>query len=79
MNAVVCQFGVMFMPDKIAAYREAHRVLVATGRYLFNVWGRLADNPLSEVVSRAVEALFPEDPPRFFERTPFGILSAAGG
>lgn len=77
VNAVVCQFGVMFMPDKVAAHREAHRVLVAGGRYLFNVWGRLADNPLSEVVSRAVEALFPEDPPRFFERTPFGHFDAA--
>src|SRR4051812_27866669 len=25
--AVVCQFGAMFFPDKIAGFREAHRVL----------------------------------------------------
>ena len=40
-DAVVCQFGVMFFPDKPAAFREAHRVLKPGGRYLFNVWGAL--------------------------------------
>jgi ubiquinone/menaquinone biosynthesis C-methylase UbiE len=70
--AVVCQFGAMFFPDKVAAYREMRRVLVPGGRALFNVWGPLETNPLSLVVTKAVEALFPDDPPRFFERTPFG-------
>jgi ubiquinone/menaquinone biosynthesis C-methylase UbiE len=71
-QAVVCQFGVMFIPDKVLAYREAHRVLAPGGRYVFNVWGSLADNPVSKVVSDAVAELFPMDSPRFFERTPFG-------
>ena len=26
-DAVVCQFGVMFFPDKVAGFREARRVL----------------------------------------------------
>ena len=30
-DAVVCQFGVMFFPDRVAGYREARRVL-QTGR-----------------------------------------------
>ena len=34
--AVVCAFGVMFMPDKAAALREARRVLVKGGTLLFN-------------------------------------------
>ncbi len=72
VDAVVCQFGVMFLPDKVAAYREALRVLRPGGRYVFNVWGSLEDNEVSDVVTRAVAALFPNDPPRFFERTPFG-------
>jgi ubiquinone/menaquinone biosynthesis C-methylase UbiE len=37
--AVVCQFGLMFVPDKDAAFREARRVLVKDGLFAFNVWG----------------------------------------
>jgi len=76
-DAVVCQFGVMFMPDKGAAQREAARVLVPGGLYVFNVWDRLANNEVSLIVTRAVEALYPQDPPRFFERTPFGYFDPA--
>jgi ubiquinone/menaquinone biosynthesis C-methylase UbiE len=71
-GAVACQFGVMFFPDKIGAYREALRVLKPGGRFLFNVWGALDANPVSRVVSDTVAGFFPDDPPRFFERTPFG-------
>ena len=37
-DVVVCQFGVMFYPDKDRSYREVHRVLAPGGSYLFNVW-----------------------------------------
>ncbi|HEY0466293.1 MAG TPA: methyltransferase domain-containing protein [Polyangiaceae bacterium] len=76
-DAIVCQFGMMFVPDKSAAQREAARVLVPGGRFVFNVWDRLAKNELSEIVARAVENLYPQDPPRFIERTPFGYFDAA--
>jgi ubiquinone/menaquinone biosynthesis C-methylase UbiE len=76
-DAIVCQFGVMFLPDKRVGYREAWRVLRPGGRYLFNVWDRLERNEVSEIVARAVAALFPSDPPRFFERTPFGHFDVA--
>lgn len=71
-EAVVCQFGVMFLPDKQRGYREALRVLKPGGRFVFNVWGRLEDNEISHTVAQAVAALFPDNPPRFMERTPFG-------
>ena len=32
-DAVVCQFGVMFFPDRVAAYREARRVLKPNGNW----------------------------------------------
>jgi len=76
-DAIVCQFGMMFVPDKGAAQREAFRVLASGGRFVFNVWDRLANNEVSQIVTRAVESLFPHDPPRFFERTPFGYFDGA--
>ncbi len=71
-EAVVCQFGVMFLADKQQGYREALRVLKPGGRFVFNVWGRLEDYEISHTVAQAVAALFPDNPPRFVERTPFG-------
>ncbi|MEI9947484.1 MAG: methyltransferase domain-containing protein [Pseudomonadota bacterium] len=76
-DAIVCQFGMMFVPDKTAAQRDAARVLVPGGRFVFNVWDQLANNEVSQIVARAVEDLYPQDPPRFFERTPFGYFDAA--
>jgi ubiquinone/menaquinone biosynthesis C-methylase UbiE len=70
-DAVVCQFGVMFFPDKLTAYREAQRVLRPGGRFVFSVWDRLKENELSQIVSDAVAQLFPEDPPGFLARTPY--------
>jgi ubiquinone/menaquinone biosynthesis C-methylase UbiE len=75
-DAVVCQFGVMFVPDKLAGYREALRVLRPGGRYLFNVWDRLELNEVSLIATAAVAGLFPDDPPRFFARTPHGYADA---
>ena len=76
-DAVVCQFGVMFFPDKRAGYREALRVLAPGGRFLFNVWDRIEDNEISRVLTDAVAALFPADPPRFLARTPHGYHDVA--
>jgi ubiquinone/menaquinone biosynthesis C-methylase UbiE len=71
-DAVVCQFGVMFFPDKRAGFREALRVLKPGGRFVFNVWDRIEHNEAAQTVTDAVAALFPEDPPQFLARTPHG-------
>lgn len=71
-DAVVCQFGVMFFPDRPKAYAEARRVLRAGGLFLFNVWDRIEENEFADVVTTALKRLFPSDPPRFLARTPHG-------
>jgi ubiquinone/menaquinone biosynthesis C-methylase UbiE len=86
-DVVACQFGAMFFPDKISAYREARRVLKPGGYFFFNVWDRISENEFADVVTQALAALFPKDPPRFLARIPHGYndvnkireeLSAAG-
>jgi len=69
-DLIVCQFGVMFFPDKVASYREAVRVLRPGGRYIFNTWGTVAANPFSQVAHDATARFFPDDPPGFY-RVPF--------
>lgn len=70
-DVLVCQFGVMFFPDKAKAFAEARRVLAPGGHFLFNVWDRIEENEAADLVSRAVAALFPKDPPGFLARTPY--------
>ncbi len=71
-DAVVCQFGVMFFPDRVAGYAEARRVLKPGGSFLFNVWDHIEANEFAHVVTEAAAAVFPDDPPRFLARTPHG-------
>lgn len=71
-DAVVCQFGAMFFPEKGEAYAEVRRVLRAGGLFVFNVWDRIEENEFADTVTTALAALFPEDPPRFLARTPHG-------
>ena len=71
-DALVCQFGVMFFPDKPGAFAEARRVLKPGGLFLFNAWDRIGENEFADTVTSALQSLFPEDPPRFLARTPHG-------
>jgi len=71
-DAVVCQFGAMFFPDKARAYSEARRVLRRGGVFLFNVWDRIEENEFPDTVTQALATVFPADPPRFLARTPHG-------
>jgi SAM-dependent methyltransferase len=71
-DAVVCQFGVMFFPDKAKAFAEARRVLKPGGIFVFNVWDRIEANEFADVATKALGGLFPENPPRFMARVPHG-------
>jgi len=76
-DAVVCQFGVMFFPDKAKAFAEALRVLRPGGVFIFNVWDRIEENEFADTVTTALASVFPTDPPRFLARTPHGYHDRA--
>jgi len=76
-DVIVCQFGVMFFPDRVAAYREVRRVLRPGGSFLFNIWNSIESNEFADIVTVAVGDLHPEDPPLFLARTPHGHWSPA--
>ena len=69
-DLMVCQFGVMFFPDKPASFREAARVLKPGGRYLFNVFSAMQENPYSLIAYGVPAQFFPGEPPGFY-RVPF--------
>lgn len=70
-DLVLCQFGVMFFPDRVRANQEARRVLRPDGHYLLVSFDRLEMNPVPKAAGDAVDALFAHDPPGYMERGPF--------
>jgi len=60
-GAVVCGFGIMFVPDRQAMLREARRVLVKGGILLLSVWDRVEENPHALAGAEVIEAMFPGD------------------
>jgi SAM-dependent methyltransferase len=76
-DAVICQFGVMFFPEKQRAFAEARRVLRPGGVYIFNVWDRIEQNEFADAITAGLAAKYPADPPRFLPRTPYGYFDHA--
>ena len=76
-DLVVCQFGVMFYPDKVRGNAEARRVLRDGGTYLAVIWDELDRNPVSQTIWQALAEEFADDPPQFLRRMPFGYADPA--
>ena len=75
-DAVVCQFGLMFVPDQAAAVHEAYRVLSPGGQFLFNTWDDIAENDFCSVTQTTIRSFFEQEPPTFYE-IPFSLHDAA--
>lgn len=71
-DLVTCQFGVMFFPDKAAAFREMRRVLRPGGTVLFNTWATIDTHGFAAALRAGVERAFPDDPPTFMVAVPHG-------
>ena len=54
-NVVLCQQGLQFFPDRLAALREMYRVLVPGGRLGLSVWRPLRQNPYMAALGDALE------------------------
>lgn len=76
-DVVLCQFGAMFFPDRVRAYREALRVLTPGGVFFFSVWDGLDTNEFAAEVTDELAEMFPDDPPRFMARVPHGYHDIA--
>ncbi|HLQ67823.1 MAG TPA: methyltransferase domain-containing protein [Candidatus Limnocylindrales bacterium] len=75
-DVVVCQFGLMFAPDKEAALSEARRLLAPGGTYLMNVWDAIERNRFAAIANEVITSFFPADPPTFYQ-VPFSLNDQA--
>lgn len=71
-DALVCQFGHMFFPERNKAHAEAMRVIKPGGTYLFSTWGTMKENPFSEITHKVMAEVFEGDPPGFYA-VPFSL------
>ncbi len=75
-DTVVSQFGLMFLPDRLAGFREARRVLRPGGTFHASVWCALRENPVAAIADRVLSRMFDDDPPRFLH-VAYGSVDAA--
>lgn len=76
-DLIVCQYGVMFFPDKVQAMKEARRVLAPGGTYFFSIWDALEHNPIPRTAHETLAALLPTNPIPFLAKLPFGYSDRA--
>jgi ubiquinone/menaquinone biosynthesis C-methylase UbiE len=70
---IVCQFGVMFFPDKTKAFKEAYRALNEKGKFVFNTWGSLEENKRAGFIRDVLEDIFEEEAPDFLRKGPYSF------
>jgi SAM-dependent methyltransferase len=71
-DAIVCQFGVMFFPNKRAALAEMRRALAPAGTLLLSTWDGVTTHEFADALVAALERAFPQDPPSFVAAVPHG-------
>jgi ubiquinone/menaquinone biosynthesis C-methylase UbiE len=67
---IICQFGVMFFPDKEKSFREANRVLKTGGKYIFNTWESVEKNPRIDTMWKIIYEVFGKESPDFLQKGP---------
>lgn len=70
-DLIVCQFGLMFVPDKLTALKEIYRVLQPGGKLIFSTWAPIAINRAWLINNRVVNSFLGNKPTLIFEQGPF--------
>ncbi len=70
-DVVLCQFGVMFFPDRVRAHQESRRVLRPDGHYILVSFDRLEMNAVPKAAGDAVASVFPGGAADYMARGPF--------
>ena len=85
-DSVLCQFGLMFVPDKQIAVNEAFRVLNYEGKYIFNTWDKIENNFIYKIANEVTNSFFKEEPIPFwgipfsmYEPDEFSSLMSSAG
>lgn len=73
-DAVICQFGLMFLPDKQKGVNEAFSVLKPGGRFIFNTWDSMKNNPVYIIANDVTNSFFPDNPITFWN-VPFSMYN----
>ncbi len=73
-DAVICQFGMMFVPDKQKAVNEAYRVLKPGGRFVFSTWDSIEKSIITEISRDVLNSYFKDKPADFYS-VPFSMFS----
>ena len=73
-DAVLFQFGIMFIPDKQKAINDAYRVLKPGGKFIFNTWDSIQNNPIIKITQEVVNSFFDVDPVTFWD-IPFSMYN----
>lgn len=70
----MCQFGVMFLPDRVRGIHEARRVLRPGGTLAYTVWDRIETSEVPCVIHAALVTATPHEPLDFMSRVPHGYF-----
>jgi ubiquinone/menaquinone biosynthesis C-methylase UbiE len=72
-DLVVCQFGIMFPPDRVKALKEIRRVLKPGGQLVFNTWGPIEQNHAWQITSEVVNSFMGNTASDTFRNGPFSL------
>ncbi len=71
-DAIVCVFGIFFLPDMTAALQELWRMVKPGGKLAITSWGKTVFEPMDQVFWDAVQA---ERPDLYKQYTPWDRIS----
>jgi ubiquinone/menaquinone biosynthesis C-methylase UbiE len=74
-DCAVCQFGLMFIPDRQKSINETYRVIRKGGKYIFNTWDSMQNNSISMVAHKVTNSFFPDNPITFWH-VPFSMYNS---